>query len=356
MHCAQLDTKFFQDKKVLVTGHTGFKGTWLTVWLKRLGAKVTGIALPPTTQPSLFELTRVVNVVDNNFCDIRDTLKLNEIVRKSQPEVVIHLAAQPLVRRGYRQPLDTFSCNIMGTACLLEALRGCEALRVVLIITTDKVYENYEWPYPYREIDTLGGKDPYSASKACAEIVTNAYRNSFFDPKTPIASARAGNVIGGGDWSEERLIPDAIRAWQAGQPLEIRYPNAIRPWQHVLEPLAGYLILAQKLWKSPQYAGAYNFGPDGREVITVCDLIEAARKSYGFGEVLVKDTPNEISEAHFLALDTGKARRLLGISQKWSLSETIDRTIKWYRSQYSGKDALLLCEEDIDNYEKSQCF
>lgn len=345
-------SEFWHGKRVLLTGHTGFKGSWLALWLRQLGAGVSGVALPPNTSPSLFELARVASGMDSYFCDIRDAEALARIVRNVQPDVVFHLSAQPLVRASYRDPLETFATNVMGTAHLLDAMRGLDSVRVTVMVTTDKVYRNNEWAYPYREDDTLGGHDPYSASKAASEIVIASYRDAFLAAQgVAVASARAGNVIGGGDWSEDRLIPDAVRAWQSGQPLEIRRPQAIRPWQHVLEPLAGYLTLAQTLWEQPELADAYNFGPETYEAATVRQVVELACIAYGDGLVSFGDDNEGPHEAGCLALETAKARVVLGISPKWGLVETVNRTMAWYRAQHEGADVDNLCETEIAAYE-----
>lgn len=343
---------FWRDKRVFLTGHTGFKGGWLSLWLQRLGAQVTGVALPPNTTPNLFELARVSDGMESQYCDIRDAVSLSTIVRAAQPEIVLHLAAQPLVRASYRKPLETFGSNVMGTAHLLDSLRGLDSVRVAVMVTTDKVYHNQEWPYPYRENDALGGHDPYSASKAASEIVIASYRDAFLaEQGVAVASARAGNVISGGDWSEDRLIPDAVRAWAAGRPLDIRRPQAIRPWQHVLEPLAGYLTLAQKLWEQPELAGAYNFGPQTHEAVTVRKVVELARRAYGAGEVIYGDSSEGSHETNWLALEIAKARVTLGVTPKWALAETVNRTMAWYRAQHEGSDARNLCEAEITAYE-----
>lgn len=343
---------FWRSKRVLLTGHTGFKGGWLALWLKQLGAVVTGIALPPNTSLSLFELARVAEGMDNHFCDIRDGVALASIVLRVRPEIVFHLAAQSLVRASYREPVATFASNVMGTVHLLEALRGLDNVRVAVMITTDKVYRNNEWYYPYREEDALGGHDPYSASKAASEIVIASYRDAFLQGQgVAMVSARAGNVIGGGDWSEDRLIPDAVRAWGNGLPLEIRRPQAIRPWQHVLEPLSAYLTLAEKLWHQSELAGAYNFGPQTHEAATVREVVELARTAYGVGEVHYADGSQGLHEAGWLALETAKARVTLDVQPRWGLVEGVQRTMAWYRAQQQGADARALCETEIAAYE-----
>lgn len=345
---------FWQGKRILLTGHTGFKGSWFALWLHRLGADVTGIALPPNTQPNLFELAGIEAKTQNHIQDIRDAAALAAIVRSAKPEIVFHLAAQPLVRASYRDPLGTFSTNIQGTANLLDALRGLDGPRVVVAITTDKVYQNQEHSFPYRETDTLGGHDPYSASKAAAEMVVASYRDAFLNKQgVAVASSRAGNVIGGGDWSEDRLIPDAIRAWSRQQPLMIRRPDAIRPWQHVLEPLSAYLRLAELLWQDGTLAGAYNFGPQTHEVATVRSVVEQARAVYGGGEIITQNDHQGPHEAGCLMLEIAKARALLGIEPRWTLSEAINKTLGWYRDLSGGRRADELCLSDINAFETS---
>lgn len=343
---------FWKGKRVLLTGHTGFKGSWMTLWLNRLGAQVTGVSLPPATSPSLFSLANIAEKCESHFCDIRDLSAFTELVKKARPQIAFHMAAQALVRPGYDDPVSTFSTNIMGTAHLLDALRNQADIRVAVMITTDKVYRNEEWVWPYRENDTLGGHDPYSASKAASEIVIGSYRDAFLSAQNvAIASARAGNVIGGGDWSDDRLIPDAIRAWQNDHPLLIRRPEASRPWQHVLEPLYGYLTLGRKLWEDPSLAGAFNFGPPTADSASVRDVIEMARSVYGTGEVNYSDGSEGPHEAGLLSLEISKARQLLGVTPKWTLQQTLNRTINWYREQHQGKPATALCLNDIAAYE-----
>ncbi len=338
---------------MLITGHTGFKGGWLAIWLQRLGAHVIGVAMPVNTNPSLFELSHVAQGMQSYMCDIRDKAALAQLVSAAQPEVIFHLAAQPLVRASYRNPLKTFNTNIMGTANLLDALRGQADPRVAVMVTTDKVYCNQEHRLPYREDDILGGYDPYSASKAASEIVISSYRDAYLrEQGMAIASARAGNVIGGGDWSEDRLIPDAVRAWSGGQSLIIRNPHATRPWQHVLEPLAGYLTLAQKLWQQPELAGAYNFGPHTHEAGTVETVVNLACAAYGAGSVKQDNAIANPPEAGWLALEVAKSRMVLGINPKWSLVESVQRTMAWYKSQHQGVNARGLCEAEIAAYEE----
>lgn len=343
--------EFWRGKRVLLTGHTGFKGAWLALWLDRLGAKVTGVSLPPATQPNLFDLAGIGSIVDSHYCDIRNIDALSTLVEHSRPEIVFHLAAQALVRASYQDPPTTFSTNVMGTANLLEGVRRCTGVKVVVAITTDKVYENLEHAFPYRETDRLGGHDPYSASKAAAEVVISSYRKAFLSEEgIAVASARAGNVIGGGDWSEDRLIPDAVRAWSTGAPLQIRRPDAIRPWQHVLEPLAGYMALAESLWWNPALADAYNFGPETHEAATVREVVSLAHRAYGSGQVAWGDGESGPHEAGWLALEIAKARSVLGVSPRWPLQEAIRRTMDWYRRLGEGADARTLCQEDIDAY------
>jgi CDP-glucose 4,6-dehydratase len=345
---------FWAAKRVLVTGHTGFKGSWLALWLHRLGAEVTGISLPPLTEPNLFSVAKVGELCQSRFCDVRDAVALEDVIKAAGPEIVFHLAAQPLVRASYREPRETFATNVMGTAHVLDALRGVDSVRVAVMVTTDKVYRNNEWLWPYREDDALGGRDPYSASKAASEIAIASYRDAFLSAQgVAVASARAGNVIGGGDWSDDRLIPDAVRAWQAGRPLAVRRPQAIRPWQHVLEPLAGYLTLAHKLWERPDLAGAYNFGPETNETFTVRALVEMARAAYGDGEVLYEEEADGPHEAGRLALEAAKARIALGVRPLWPLAQAVQRTMAWYRAEHKGADARTLCHAEIAAYEAS---
>jgi CDP-glucose 4,6-dehydratase len=345
------DTTFWRGKRVLLTGHTGFKGAWLAIWLRRLGAEVTGISLPPASEPSLFTLANVSGLCDSRLHDIRDPVGLAALVRKADPQIVLHLAAQALVRASYRDPLGTYATNVMGTANLLDALRVAGSVRVAVMVTTDKVYRNLEHPIPYRETDVLGGHDSYSASKAAAEIVIANYRDAFLkEDGVAVASARAGNVIGGGDWSEDRLLADAVRAWQSHETLQVRRPAATRPWQHVLEPLGGYLILAEALWNNSALAEAYNFGPAKEEAATVRSVVELARAAYGEGDVRWGDGSDGPHEAGWLALDIAKARTVLKFEPQWTTAQAVGRTMAWYRAQRGGADALDLCEAEIAAY------
>ena len=349
-----IQSDFWRGRRVLVTGHTGFKGGWLTVWLNQMGAQVTGISLPPNTEPNLFDALALGELCQSHFIDIRNLEPLQAAIHKADPQIVFHLAAQPLVRASYREPLPTFSANVMGTAHVLEAMRGLKSVRAAVMITTDKVYRNREWAWPYREDDALGGYDPYSASKAACEIVIDSYRQSFLQEQgVAVASARAGNVIGGGDWSEDRLIPDAVRAWQSGETLHIRRPQSIRPWQHVLEPLAGYVRLAEQLETDPTMAGAWNFGPPSHEAATVQDVIDLARSAYGDGNVEYGDGSEGPHEAGWLALETAKARMNLGVKPRWTLEQAVTRTLGWYRRHAEGAGTRQLCLEDIAAYEAS---
>lgn len=340
---------FWKGKRVLLTGHTGFKGAWLSLWLSRLGADVTGISLVPESTPNLFEEAQITRyLAHSHICDIREAATLKERVEAAQPEIILHLAAQSLVLTGYEQPLQTFDTNVMGTANLLQAARAASALRAILVVTTDKVYENHEQGYPFRETDRLGGRDPYSASKAASELVVACYRDSFLSEHgIAVAAARAGNVIGGGDWSANRLIPDAVRAWGNSDTLQVRQPEAVRPWQHVLEPLAAYLHLAQHIYEHPREAQNYNFGPAPQEAATVREVITLAQSVFGKGAVEWGEAMQGAYEAKWLALETAKARQTLGIAPRWGLEEGIRRTIEWYRRYLEGQNADRLCEADI---------
>ena len=349
---ALVTSDIWRGRRVLLTGHTGFKGSWLALRLAALGAETTGFALVPDTTPNLFTLARIGDTLTHIEGDIRDRRALADAIREARPEIVLHLAAQPLVRAGYAAPIETFATNVMGTAHLLDACRDVPDCRAIVIVTTDKVYRNLEHPYPYREDEALGGHDPYSASKAAAELVAACWRNSYLRERgVAVATARAGNVIGGGDWSPERLLPDAVRAWEAGQTLRVRRPDAIRPWQHVMEAVNAYLILAEALWRAPELAGAWNFGPEPGSAATVRNVIELAREAYGAGEVRYETKDAGPHEAGWLVLEIAKARHALGFRPRWSLEEAIRRTMDWHRRLAEGADARALCTKDASDFE-----
>lgn len=330
----------YRGKRVLLTGHTGFKGGWLTLWLHSLGAQVTGVALGPQSHPNHWDLLKLP--VDDRRVDIRNAGAIQRVINEVQPEIVFHLAAQPLVRRSYRDPLETWSTNVMGTANVLEACRHQDSIRAIVVVTTDKCYQNREWPWGYREIDPLGGHDPYSASKAAAELVAGSYRSAFFADNSSLllATARAGNVIGGGDWSEDRLIPDLIRALEQNVPLEIRSPMATRPWQHVLESLTGYLLLGQNLLAGQQvFADAWNFGPEPEGNRPVCDVLGLLQQHWPALRWQVTEQPKP-HEATLLYLDSAKARSLLGWQPVWGLHETLRETAEWYRAWLESKEVI----------------
>lgn len=348
-----MNNNFWKNKKVLITGHTGFKGSWLALWLTSIGADVTGLALPMPS-PNLFSLAKIDNDCNSILGDIRDESLVQNIIATGKFEIVFHLAAQSLVRASYADPLETFSTNIIGTTNILNALRKSPATKVAIVITTDKVYENNEWVWPYRENDTLGGHDPYSASKAACEIIVTSYKKSFLEKQgVAIASARAGNVIGGGDWAKDRLIPDAIRAWNSGNTLVIRRPDSIRPWQHVLDPLFGYLTLAEKIWYDPKLAGPYNFGPDFNSAVSVRNVIDLCLKFYGKGKVVFEDGLTGPHEAGILSLDTAKARKLLNFYPRLTLDDSIEKTITWYKQLSNGLPPKELCLDQINAYKKN---
>ena len=347
----------YRGRRVLVTGHTGFKGSWLALWLNQLGAEVSGVALAPDTTPSLFSLAGLDTAIhQHTICDIRDYPALLATVKAARPEIIFHLAAQPLVRRSYREPRETIETNVTGTANVLEAARQTESTRAVVVVTTDKCYENKEWHWGYRENDRLGGYDPYSASKACAELVAGAYRSSFFeaDPVVGLATARAGNVIGGGDWADDRIIPDAVRAAEAGVPLEVRNPRSVRPWQHVLEPLAGYLALGARLWDDPaSFSEAFNFGPAAGEGLPVRHLATRFYQAYGEGRwaATQPDGAPEPHETNVLHLSCEKAARMLGWAEVLPADSALEMTARWYSNVLvRGADAVSECIADIEAY------
>ena len=359
MEAVGLTPAFWAGKRVLVTGHTGFKGSWLVLWLQSLGAQVTGFALDPSTEPSLFELVRAGEGIDDRRGDVRDLGVLLELIAEVEPEIVLHLAAQPLVREGYRDPLGTYSTNVMGTLNLLEAIRQIGGVRACVVVTTDKVYANQEWPWPYRENEALGGHDPYSSSKACCEILAQSYAASFFpsarhaEHGLSLATARAGNVLGGGDFSPERLIPDVLKAWSAGEQVTLRMPQAVRPWQHALEPLAGYLQLAASLYEHGQhYAGAWNFGPGDDDMCSVGDVVAllAAQWPQAPGMVIEK---SDMHEAGLLRLDSSRARELLHWRPRWSLQECLEQTLAWHLAWAKGLDMRAATLNQLSLYQES---
>lgn len=338
---AEVIARGLAGRRVFVTGHTGFKGGWLCHWLDSLGARVAGYALSPPTSPSLFEATGLAGRLTHHLGDLADFDRLAAAMADFAPELVMHLAAQPLVRRSYAQPRETFAANVMGTVHLLEAVRACPSVRAVVNVTSDKCYENREWVWGYRETDPMGGHDPYSASKGCAELVASAWRRSFFAPEGRVAlgSVRAGNVIGGGDWGEDRLVPDCIRAFAAGDRVTLRAPGAIRPWQHVLEPIGGYLLLAARLLgpDGPDFAGEWNFGPDGGEARTVEQVVREVARLWGEGAGYAVQAPRDAPhEAHWLKLDCGKANIVLGWRPRYGVDRALAETVDWYRHFHRG--------------------
>jgi CDP-glucose 4,6-dehydratase len=352
-------SKNWKGRRVFLTGHTGFKGSWLALWLSQRGAKVRGYALDPYTEPNLFTLASLGRLVDDVRGDIRDYAKLQAAMAEFDPEVVFHLAAQPLVRRSYADPVGTYSTNVMGTVHLLEAIRKTPSVRAVVCVTTDKCYQNQEWVWPYRENDHLGGHDPYASSKACAEIVSAAYRSSFFpierlrEHHVALATARAGNVIGGGDWSEDRLIPDLVRGFLAGQPVLIRRPNAIRPWQHVLESLNGYMILAEKLLAEPaRFASAYNFGPNDEEAYPVEWIASRLASMWGKGAAWTGDLEPSPHETNVLRLDASKARTELKWQPRLKIETALEWTMVWYRAWSQSANMKEFTLKQIADYER----
>uniref|UniRef100_A0A7C3RLD4 CDP-glucose 4,6-dehydratase n=1 Tax=Dictyoglomus thermophilum TaxID=14 RepID=A0A7C3RLD4_DICTH len=344
----------YRGRKVLVTGHTGFKGSWLTLWLSELGAEVIGYSLEPPTNPSLFEILNLKERIIHIVGDIRDEESLRKVFRKYKPDIVFHLAAQPLVRYSYIAPRYTYEVNVMGTVNLLEAVRDTDSVKVAIIVTSDKCYENKEWFYGYREIDPMGGYDPYSSSKGCVELIVSVYKRSFMDNLgIALSSVRAGNVIGGGDWQEDRLIPDCIRALSKGEAIKIRKPKAIRPWQYVLEPLYGYLLLGVKMLENREkFSGAWNFGPSDTDILTVEEVTKKVIEYWGEGEYEILEKEDDFHEATLLKLDCSKAHFLLNWYPVYDINEALKRTVNWYKRYYDGysQDMYAYSLMEIQNY------
>ena len=356
---AIMDDRFWQGKRVLITGHTGFKGGWLSMWLSMKGAGVIGYALEPPTDPNFFTACGLGGRIKSVIGDIRDLATLKSVLVNNEPEILIHMAAQALVRPSYENPVDTYATNVMGTVNVLESARQCPSVKTVLIITSDKCYENREWYWGYREIDPMGGHDPYACSKGCAELVTSSYRKSFFPASryqqhgVALASARAGNVIGGGDWARDRLLPDVFRAVLAGSEVKIRYPSAVRPWQHVLDPLHGYLCLMERLHeKGTDFADGWNFGPDDTNCQPVSQIISDLKKILGNRLVWSQDGNAHPHEATYLKLDCSKAYQRLGWRSRLDLYTALEWTAAWYDAFANGEDVALLSENQIKRYEE----
>jgi CDP-glucose 4,6-dehydratase len=346
-----IDSGFWQGKRVYLTGHTGFKGSWLSLWLNSMGAIVKGYALNPPTSPSLFDEAHIADKIDSEIGDIRDLNQLKTSMVGFDPDIVIHMAAQPLVRLSYKEPLETYETNVMGTAKVLEAARSCANLKSIVSVTTDKCYENKEWVWGYRENEPMGGYDPYSSSKGCAELVSSAYRRSFMQEQgVGLATARAGNVIGGGDWADDRLIPDILRAFEQNKPVVIRNPSSTRPWQHVLEPLSGYLVLAQALYENPtSYAEGWNFGPHDEDAKPVDWILNHMVASWP-GARWQLDQDAHPHEAGYLKLDVSKAKARLNWQPTWHLEPTLEKIVKWHQAWLNQEDMQALCLQEINEY------
>lgn len=347
-----INPDLWNGRRVLLTGHTGFKGGWLALALRRLGAKCLGYSLPAPTEPSLFGAIDLPRSINHRIGDIRDLPALSTAMQDAAPEVVFHLAAQPIVRTAFADPIDTLSSNVMGTANLLEAVRHCPSVRALVIVTSDKVYDNQEWAWPYRENDRLGGKEPYGVSKACCEMITEAYRHSYLSKRAqPVATAtvRAGNIFGGGDWAVDRLVPDAMRAFSQNKVLMIRNPKAVRPWQHVCEPVRGYLALAQRLLDDPAGTeGGWNFGPSEQSVKPVDTLVDGLCRLWGGNAGWALETGAQPYEARHLTIDSSRAITRLGWSPRWDFEQALDLTVAWYRAYYAGTDIADLTARQLD--------
>jgi len=348
-----INSEFWRGKRVLVTGHTGFKGSWLSLWLQSMGAELYGLALTPPTKPALFTEANVADGMRSILGDVRDYAVVRDALNQAQPEIVIHMAAQPLVRLSYQEPVETYSTNVLGTVHLLEAVREIGGVRAVVNVTTDKCYENREWVWGYREDEPMGGFDPYSNSKGCSELVTSAYRRSFFaGTATAVASARAGNVIGGGDWAEDRLVPDILKAFERQEAVIVRNPHAIRPWQHVLEPLSGYLTLAERLYcDGEDWAEAWNFGPRDDDAQPVRWIVERMVALWGQGASWVLDDRQNPHEANYLKLDISKVKSRMGWNPRWDLATALEKIVQWQRAWLQGEKIQAQCLEQIEQYQ-----
>ncbi len=343
--------EFWQGKRVFLTGHTGFKGSWLSFWLSRWGAKVTGYALPPIASPNLFSLARISEKVHSIEGDIRDFSSLQVAFNACQPEIVLHLAAQPIVCEGYKNPRYTYETNVMGTVYILECVRQSQSVRSFLNVTTDKVYQNNEWPWGYRETDCLGGMDPYANSKSCSELVTHSYQQSFFaEKKVAISTARAGNVIGGGDFSVDRIVPDCVRAAIEKRPIQVRNPNSIRPYQHVLEPLYAYLTICQAQYEKPELAGSYNVGPNESDCVRTGELADMFCQVWGGGQIWKAVYVDGPHEANLLKLDCSKIKQMLGWQPKWNARQAIEKTVEWTKEWRAGKEVADVMEKQIKEF------
>lgn len=349
----KINPNFWRSKRVLLTGHTGFKGSWLSLWLQSMGTSLRGIALDPPTTPALFSVAHVAEGMEHRTVDIRDLAAVNAQMDDFKPDIVVHMAAQPLVRYSYQEPIVTYATNVMGTAHLLEAARRVGSVKAMINVTSDKCYENHEWVWGYRENDPMGGHDPYSSSKGCSELITSAYRLSFFEQAgIALASVRAGNVIGGGDWSSDRLIPDILRAFEANTPVVIRSPNSIRPWQHVLEPLSGYLMLLQALCEdSERYSGGWNFGPNDEDAKPVKWIVEQMNKNWGDDVSYIQDNSKHPHEANYLKLDISKSKSQLGWKPIWNINQALEKISDWHKAWLAGSEMRSICEQQIAVYQ-----